>query len=145
MAAGPILVSLSPVFSKPPDCLEKVRRRETIDWIDYFVTFVAVLWLVQAAAERAPDRIRTVDGLVAELMLCCWQQRFPQFLSGSVALTRGPVTCEVRASAIAAIDKGSILKKATVNAGVNLQQFSGVKVQHGCRQEGPRYIGGLLA
>ena len=33
----------------------------------------------------------------------------------------------------------------SVNAGVNLQQFSGVKVQHGCRQEGPRYIGGLLA
>jgi hypothetical protein len=32
-----------------------------------------------------------------------------------------------------------------VNAGVNLQQFSGVKVQHGRRQEGSRYIGGLLA
>jgi len=27
MAAGPILVSLSPVFSIPPDCAEKVRRR----------------------------------------------------------------------------------------------------------------------
>ena len=30
---------------------------------------VAVLWLVQAAAERAPDRIRTVDGLVAEICI----------------------------------------------------------------------------
>jgi len=29
----------------------------------------------------------------------------------------------------------------SVNAGVNLQQFSGVKVQHGRTQEGPRYRG----
>jgi transposase len=39
----------------------------------------------------------------------------------------------------------SKMLKFSVNAGVNLQQFSGVKVQHGRRQEGSRYIGGLLA
>ena len=34
-----------------------------------------------------------------------------------------------------------VISEICVNAGVNLQRFSGVRVQHGCKQQGPRYRG----